>query len=119
MQRVQAHVLIRRRLKRVDDDMRHVRVTGRAECFTDGQRRASVREPDFDHHVSTMTNYCVTQRVAVGRWQSDALEVSLKRSAAFRANSVKVGPDGAHAMQSVLDVAGHEGGQRSLIFNDR
>ena len=48
---VATDVAIRSRLKRVDDDVRYVRRTVRAECLTDRERRAAVGESDFDDSV--------------------------------------------------------------------
>jgi hypothetical protein len=82
---VPAHVVVRRRLKRVDHDVRRVRPASDAERLPDRQRRASIRQPDLDHGASAVGDEQVAQNVAVRLGQRDALEVALERSSPFRA----------------------------------
>src|SRR5215468_3692549 len=74
-QGVPANVVIGRLLKRIDDDVRHVRPTDGAECLADRQSGASIRESDLNDNVSVVSNEYVTQHVAVGGRECDALEI--------------------------------------------
>jgi len=46
--------------------------------------------------VSVVSNEYVTQNVAVGGGECDALEIALEWALAFRADSVELGPSRAH-----------------------
>jgi hypothetical protein len=59
-QGVPPNVVVRRGLKRIDDDVSHVGSADRTECLTDRQRRASVREAHFNDDVSAVADERVT-----------------------------------------------------------
>lgn len=97
LQHLAPHVLVGGRLKRIDDDVRHVRQARRAEGFPDRQRGAAVRQPDFDHDAGPVRGEQVTQAVAVGGGQRNTLEVSFERPAAPGAAGVELRPGHADA----------------------
>src|SRR6476620_2402261 len=108
MQRLQADVRVRRRLEWIDDDVRDIRATARADWFTNGEGRAAVCEADLDHDVSIVISECVTQDVAVHARQRDALEVALEGPAALRTGRMEIRTDDADAIHLVIGGA-HEG----------
>ena len=104
---VAAHVFICGRLKRVDDDVRHVRLPRQAERLSDRQGGASVGETDFDHDVSPVSDERVTESVAVRRGESHALEVAFEWSPTGWAAGMKFRSGGSHLTESILEVGSH------------
>jgi len=102
-QRLPSNVVVCGRLEGVDDDMRDLLPSRRRqECFTDRERRASVRQPDFDYDTRPVGDEHVTQYVAVRGGQRYALEVALEWPAPFRTGGMQLGAQCSYPLYSLV-----------------